>query len=46
LKIIPKLASFAERRSFTSMPMRGKETWVMLKGYGLTTAELFYRIAD
>ena len=26
--------------------MRGKETGVMLKGYGLTTAELFYRSPD
>jgi uncharacterized protein Usg len=26
--------------------MRGKETELMLKGYGLTTAELFYRIPD
>lgn len=26
--------------------MRGKVTGVMLKGYGLTTAELFYRSPD
>ncbi len=26
--------------------MRGKETELMLKGYGLTTAELFYRMPD
>ena len=28
------------------MPIRGKETGMMLKGYGLTTAELFCRIPD
>ena len=28
------------------MPMRGKETEVMLKGYGLTTADLFCRSPD
>ena len=28
------------------MPMRGKKTGVMLKGYGLTSAELFCRIPD
>jgi hypothetical protein len=46
LKTIPKLASSAERRSFTGMPMREKETELMLKGFGLTTAELFCRSQD
>jgi hypothetical protein len=32
MKTIPKLASSAERRSFTGMPMRGKETGLRLKG--------------
>jgi len=27
-------------------PMRGTETERMLKGYGLTTAELYYRMPD
>jgi uncharacterized protein Usg len=35
-----------KRRNRRGGKMRGKETELMLKGYGLTTAELFYRMPD
>jgi uncharacterized protein Usg len=46
LKINPIRASFGKRRNHGGMEMRGSETELMLKGYGLTTAELFYRMPD
>jgi uncharacterized protein Usg len=46
LKINQALASFVHRRNQRGWAMRKTETELMLKGFGLTTAELFYRMPD
>jgi uncharacterized protein Usg len=37
---------FTKQETTEVCVMRGSETELMLKGYGLTTAELFYRMPD
>jgi uncharacterized protein Usg len=37
---------FTKQETAEVCDMRGTETELMLKGYGLTTAELFYRMPD
>ena len=46
LKINLVLASFSNRGYQRGLAMRKTETELMLKGFGLTTAELFYRMPD
>jgi uncharacterized protein Usg len=46
LKSNPFCASFFRGVARQEIAMRMSETEMMLKGYGLTTAEMFYRIPD